>query len=64
MAQSKSQEGRILEELLQIKSLLQNILIIQGAQAGMKKEEVRKMVGLASKRVSSVWQNLNIKQQD
>ena len=60
MTQTKSSEEALLKELEQIKSLLQDTLIIQGALAGMKKGEVRKMVGLSSARVSAIWKELNI----
>lgn len=63
MAKAKSIEERSLEELQGIKSLLQDLVIIQGAQAGLTKSQVREMLGVASTRVSSVWQNLNVKQQ-
>jgi hypothetical protein len=63
VAKAKSIEERSLEELQGIKSLLQDLVIIQGAQAGLTKSQVREMLGVASTRVSSVWQNLNVKQQ-
>lgn len=60
MTQANSEDEALLKELQQIKILLQDILIIQGAHAGMKKGEVRSMVGLSSARVTAIWKELNI----
>ncbi len=60
MAQSTSNEDRIIKELQDIKTLLQNLLIIQGAMVGMKKADVRNMVGIASSRVTSIWKEMSI----
>lgn len=47
-------------ELREIKTLLQNLLIIEAARAGMTKAQARDLVGVADKRVSTVWKQINI----
>jgi hypothetical protein len=48
----------VLTKLNSIEQLLQDILILQGAQAGMKKAQVRKMVGVGATRVTRIWKNI------
>jgi hypothetical protein len=60
MSANNSEQDNILEELQEIKSLLQDLVIIEGAKAGLTKSRVRKMLKIASDRVSSVWQYLDI----
>jgi hypothetical protein len=47
-------------ELREIKVLLQDLLIIEAARAGVNKAEVRKILGVADKRVSATWRYLRI----
>lgn len=48
------------QEIAAIRSLLEDLLIIQAANAGMKKSEVRRIVGVDANRVTSVWKHLNL----
>jgi len=64
MIAEKSDQDKVVEELQEIKSLLQDILIIQGARAGLKKSKIREMLGVANSRVTSVWQHLDFKNQE
>lgn len=59
MSTENNNQDIIVEELQEIKGLLQDILLIQGARAGLTKAKVREMLGVASSRVSSVWQHLD-----
>ena len=45
----------ISNELGEIKSLLQSILIIQGCLAGLKGEQVRELTAVSKQRVSDIW---------
>ena len=48
-------EKEILEKILFV---LQDLLILQAANVGVDKEGARKIAGVASARVSRVWQQL------
>jgi hypothetical protein len=50
-----------MRKLESIESALQDLLIIQGALAGMSKANVRRMVGVADAHVSKIWRNIKIK---
>ena len=64
MNPDNNDQDKVIEELQQIKSLLQDILIILGKSAGLKMSKVREMLGVANKRVSSIWQHLEVKNED
>ncbi len=49
------------QELSEIKSLLQSILIIQGSSAGLTRDQVRELAGVSTKRVSDIWSDLKKK---
>ncbi len=44
--------------LARILSVLQDILILQAANAGIGKEDARRIAGVSSARVSRVWKNI------
>jgi len=46
------------KKLEDIKTLLQDILIIQCALAGIGKGEARKIVGVADARVTRIWKHV------
>jgi hypothetical protein len=50
----------VVQRLDAILDVMQNVLIIEGARAGMSKAEVREMVGVGDARVSGVWRHLNL----
>jgi len=53
-----STEGVMVRRLDAILEALQNLLIMEGHSAGMKKAKVRTMVKVADARVSKVWRQL------
>lgn len=54
----------IAKKLEDIEMLLQDILIIQCALAGIKKSEARKIVGVADSCVSQVWRHIKAELQN
>jgi hypothetical protein len=54
----------VAKQLGEIQTLLQDILIIQCAMAGIKKSEARKIVGVADARVSSTWRHIKAELQN
>ena len=54
----------VIQKLNSIEELLQDLLILQGAQAGMKKAQVRKMVGVGAARVTSIWKHIKVQDQN
>jgi hypothetical protein len=44
--------------LTRILSVLQDLLIIEAANAGLGKAQVREVVGVADARVSRIWRHL------
>ena len=61
MPQKQSNEDRVLAKLTEIHTVLQDLLTIEGARAGISKSEVRNIVGVADARVTRVWKHLKIK---
>ena len=58
---AKSTNPSDLEKRIEkIENLLQSLVILQGARAGMTKAQVRKMVGVGDARVSEIWRNLKV----
>lgn len=55
MARKKTSDDPVVDTLNSILSVLQDLLIIQAKQAGMKKAQVRNMLGVANDRVSETW---------
>lgn len=50
-------------EISSIRALLQDMMIMQGAQLGIKKAQVRKIVSVDVNRVTRIWKHLKLKQQ-
>ena len=55
MPQPTDQPDPIVQQLEEIKGLLQTLLIIQGARAGLTRDQVRELAGVATQRVSDIW---------
>ena len=53
-------DGSMVKQLDAILEVLQNLLIIEGHEAGMKKAKVRAIVKVADARVSKVWRELDV----
>lgn len=53
-------DGSMVKRLDAILEVLQNLLIIEGHEAGMKKAKVRVIVKVADARVSKVWRELDV----
>lgn len=58
MTKDIGRQDPILRELVEIRTLLQSLLIIEGARNGMTRDQVRRLVGVSSKRVSDIWGQL------
>lgn len=58
MGGKRNHDDPIAQRLSEILTAVQNMLIIQAAGAGIGKAEVRKIVGVADSRVSSIWRHL------
>ncbi len=56
----KQQADPVVQKLDSILEVLQSVLILEGARAGMKKAKVREMVGVGDARVSEVWRHLDL----
>ena len=63
MTQRKRQKNDdpVLEKLSEILSVLQDLLIIEAARAGMSSAEVRKLIGVRNIRVSRIWKHVKKK---
>ena len=64
MARKPVVDHALAEDLAGIRSLLQDLLIIEAANAGIKKAQVRKIVGVGANRVTRVWKHLNLPGQE
>ena len=60
MPRKPKQTEPVAKKLEDIELLLQDILIIQCAIAGIKKGEARKIVGVADSRVSRIWRHIKV----
>lgn len=58
MPRKAKQTEPIAKKLEDIETLLQDILIIQCATAGIKRGETRKIVGVADARVNKIWKHI------
>lgn len=47
-----------LKALHEIRTLLEDLLIIEGARAGISKSEIRKIAGVANARVTRIWKHI------
>ena len=59
MARKKTSDDPVVDTLNSILAVLQDLLIIEGSRAGMKKAEVRKMLGVGDARVSETWRHIS-----
>ena len=50
----------LLSKLEAIHSVLQDLLIFEGARAGMNKKEVRQMLGVSNDRIGQIWKHIKI----
>jgi len=64
MPTSAKPSDPVIQKLNSIEELLQDILILQGAQAGMKKAQVRTMVGVGADRVTRIWKHIKSQEQE
>jgi hypothetical protein len=55
-----SEDDPVVARLDAILNVMQNVLIIEGARAGMTRAKVREMVGVADARVGEVWRHLDL----
>ncbi len=62
MAQNNKTVDPNTEMLSAIHRTIQDLLILEGAKAGMGKADVRKIVGVADARVSRIWKSIRISQ--
>ena len=60
METSNKDIDQVKEKLDKIQMLLQDILIIQSARAGITKGKTREIVGVSSSRVSRIWQHMDL----
>lgn len=60
MSRKPTTNHPLAKEIATLQSLVQDILIIQAAQAGIKKAEARKIVGVDANRVTRVWKHLRL----
>ena len=58
MVRSSRNTDATLKTLTEIRTLLEDLLIIEGARAGIGKDEIREIVGVASARVTRIWKNI------
>jgi hypothetical protein len=61
MDKTKAESNSAPNELAEIKSLLQSLLIIEGARAGLSRDQVRSLTGVQTKRVSEIWSDIKTK---
>jgi hypothetical protein len=54
MANNADNVERILEKLDELKSLLQDMLILEGVKAGIPRQDLRKMVGVDMNRITHI----------
>lgn len=64
MPRKQSNEDPVLAKLSAIHTILQDLLVIEGARAGISKSEVRKIVEVGDARVTWIWKHLKIKSFD
>ena len=63
MSTTEKQHKETIERLDSIETLLQNLIILEGASAGLTRDEVRDIAGVATARVSKLWKNVKPKQE-
>lgn len=60
MARSVKSVDPVIGMLSAIHTTVQDLLILEGAKAGIGKGEVRKIVGVADARVTRIWKHLKM----
>jgi hypothetical protein len=60
MAQNHKSVDPVIQMLSAIHSTVQDLLIMEGAKAGIGKADVRKIVGVGAARVTRIWKHLNL----
>lgn len=63
MPKTEKQHKDIIKRLDGIQTLLQNLVIIEGAAGGLTRDDVCGLAGVGPARVSKVWKNLKSKQE-
>ena len=58
MASKNTEQNEGSVALTKILNVLQDILILQAANAGMGKDDARRIAGISSARVSRVWKHV------
>ena len=57
MAANEKQHKEIIKRLDTIQTLLQNLIILHGAQAELNKADVRKIARVNNNRLTEIWAN-------
>lgn len=60
MPRKPSTDDPVLQRLDAIHSVLQDLLIFEGAKAGMSKADMRMLLGVADSRVNRVWKHAKV----
>jgi hypothetical protein len=55
MANNYRPDVLLAEKLDKVISLLQNSILLEGAKAGIKKEQLRKLLGIDMNRITRAW---------
>jgi hypothetical protein len=63
MAEDAVKTDMAVRELIEIKSLLQTLIIIEGARGGMSRDQVRELIGVKTQRVSDIWGKIKNKKE-
>lgn len=60
MTMNEKQHKAVIDKLERIQVLLQNLVILQGAQTEMTKADVRKLASVGNKRMTDVWASVKV----
>jgi hypothetical protein len=58
MVNDSPTEMLLAEKLDKLISLLQDLIVLEGAKAGIKKEQLRKLLGIDMNRVTRIWKHI------
>ncbi len=58
MPQTQKNADVVVQKLEEVNTILQNLLILECALAGIKKAEARKIVGCDMNRVTKIWKHI------
>lgn len=61
MPRKRGDTDPTIQALFSIKSTLQDLLVIELARSGLKKDAARRIAGVSSDRVSRIWKQLKAK---